>query len=140
MARSNGQQKVLGDVLGSDVAPPRRGAVLVFAVDSTARAYDLTTLALAGELPAEGQFVVVALQASTASVHYHFSPTNVASLDHAATIAAGGAVAYADAYGIELPAGAVHQIRIDRTVDSYLVMKTSTGTATCRVWAASEAL
>ncbi len=120
----------------ANVAPPRRGKVIALAVDATARPYDISALSLAGSTSLS---CIVALQAQTASVFYYFAPATANDLDPAAVISAGGAIAYANTFGVEIPAGATHEVRIDRTLDLFLVVRTSSATATLRLWAASEA-
>jgi hypothetical protein len=79
------------------------------------------------------------MQAQTTSVYYHFSPVTSSDLNPSAAISAGSSIAYDNAYGVEIPAGATHEVRIDRDVDDFLVVRTASGTATLRFWAASDA-
>lgn len=131
--------------------PPRRGAVLALTVDSTARAYDMLTLDLAGYTPRNAQreqsHVVLFMQAETNDVYFYFASgeagvvatTDVNNVDNTAAIAAGGSLAYANGYAAVLKAGNMPiQIRIDRGLDRFLVVKAASTSGTLRMWAASS--
>lgn len=124
------------------VQPPRRGEVIALGIDTTARAYDLTSLALAGITP-DGDGVRrletwLTMQSDGGDVYYHFSATNSAVLDNTAAIGAGGTIAYANTYGAKLKQDDRHEFRLNRAKDKFLVVKTSTGTATLRFWCSSN--
>lgn len=127
----------------ANVQPPRRGATLALTVDSTARAYSLTSLALGGFTPDPGNKrraeVYLTLFADGGDVYYHLADTNTVNLDDTAVIAAGGTLAFANTYAFKLPSGAAHSFRIDRSQDTYLHVKTSAGSATLRFFASSPA-
>ena len=134
----------------SECAPPRRGAVLALEVDSTARAYDMLSLALGGFTPTDAQklqsHVVLWLQAEANDVYFYFASgeagavvtTDVDDVDDTAEIAAGGSLAFADTYCAVLKAGnGPLPIRIDRSQDRFLVVKAASTSGVLRLWAAS---
>ena len=125
----------------ADTCPPRRGAVLALTVDATARAYDLTALDLGGYAASGGRRneVFLTLFADGGDVYYQLASVATASLDDTAVIAAAGTLAYANTYAMKLPSGAAQSFRINRNVDKYLQVKTSSGTATLRFFASSPA-
>lgn len=125
-----------------NVQPPRRGEILAISVSTTATSYSLAALSLAGTtpeaVPKRRLEVFLAMQADGGNVYYSFSQGAQTDLDNTAAIAVGGAVAYANTYGAKLVDGAVHDVRLNRTRDTHLTIKTSTGTAILRMWASSE--
>lgn len=135
----------------SEYLPPRRGAVLALTVDSTCRAYDMLSLDIAGFTPKNAQreqsHVILWMQAETNDVYYYFasgeagvtSTTDVDDINNTAAIAAGAALAYADTYAAVLKAGnGPLPIRIDRSVDRFLVVKAASTSGVLRFWAASS--
>lgn len=127
----------------AELRPPRRGEVIALTVDTTARAYDLGSLNLGGDSVVVNtdrpRSVVIWMQCETADVYLHFSDGSNTDLNPATVIAAGGAIAFANAYGSVLKSGTQSVgYRINRTQDRYLVVRTSAGTATLRFWAASS--
>lgn len=125
----------------ANALPPRRGAVLALAIDSTARPYALASLDLAGYTQGTSpnqQHVFVTLQAITADVWFYFSSATASDLDHAAAISAGSALAYANTYGWRLPQNEERSFRLNRNLDRFLIVKTATGTATLLIAASSE--
>ena len=127
-----------------DLVPPRRGSVWAVEVDSTARAYSLASLSLAGYAPeastARRKTVVLALQAQTNDVFFYFDSATGSSLDDTAKqIAGAAAIAFADTYAIVLPAGNPPiQLRIDRTVDKFIQLKAASTAGVLRMWVVSE--
>lgn len=123
--------------------PPRKSAVIALGVDTTARAYDITGLALGGYTPPGSntapKWTSVYLQADGGAVYVVFDSTNTVTLDDTAKIAAGGTMAFANTYGALIPSGASVKVRINRKDDKYLHIKTASGTAVLRMWASSEA-
>lgn len=132
--------------------PPRRGEVIALTVDSTARAYDLLSVALAGFTPSNSQreqsSVVLWMQAETANVYFYFASgeagavatTDVDDIDNTAAVAAGAALAFANTYAGVIVAGALPlAIRIDRSLDRFLVVKAASTSGVLRFWAASSA-
>ena len=123
---SNGAERQYANVL-----PARRGQCLVIETSSTATAYALANLELAGFAPKEGKenrHVYVTLTALEQACWYHFSPVTAADLSDTAEVAVGGSPAYANTMGACIPAGTSVRIRIDRQRDKFLVLKTaSTG-------------
>lgn len=126
----------------SNVAPPRRGAVIALGIDATARAYDLQTLALGGFTPdaanASQVYVFLTLHAEGGDVYYHLSDTNNADVSDTAKVTAGNALAFANTYGGRIPQNGEVSIRINRKQDKYLVVKASSGAPILRFYASSE--
>lgn len=121
--------------------PPRRGAVIALTVDSTARAYDITGLALGGKTPdgTAPSEVTLWMQADTNDVFFHFHSSSATDLANGTTIAAGGAIAFAAAYGAVLEAGERPiKVRINRALDKFLVVKAASTSGTLRFWACSD--
>lgn len=125
-------------------APPRRGAVFALTVDSTARPYNISTLILGSVYaPAAAMQkrheVVILMQAETNDVYFHFASATANDLDNTAAIAAGGAVAFANTYGAVLKAGNMPiRVRIDRSIDQFLIVKAASTSGILRFWAASD--
>lgn len=124
--------------------PPRRGQVWAVTVDSTARAYDLSALGLAGMPAPEAagtrpQHVILYLQAETNDVYYYFDSVTGSALDNAAAQAAGAAaVGMQTAHCAVLKAGnAPLKVRIDRSQDKFIQVKAATTSGVLRLWAAS---
>lgn len=111
--------------LADYVLPARKSAVLVITLDTTARAYDLRSLALGSILTPDPSAVnpmkvYLRLLALSANCHYHFDSTSSVTLDRTATIAAGGAIANATTYGDVLVASAPEHVVIERDKDMYI--------------------
>ena len=144
----------------AEFAPPRRGAVIALAVDSTARAYDMKSLALGGHTPTEAardpKSVVIWMQAETNDVFFYFASGDVAAdpaagtsavattdvddVSDTATITAGNALAFANTYCALLKAGnGPLPIRINRGVDRFLVVKAASTAGVLRFWATAAA-
>ena len=128
----------------ANVQPPRRGQIFAVSVSATATAYNLGGLAMSGATPeasaARRNELYIAIQADGGAIYYYFHSATASDLDDTAKASVGGAVAYANTYGVLLPASAVHEIRIDRSRDKFLVLKTASGTAIARIWATSESI
>lgn len=126
----------------ANVQPPRRGEVVALAVDATARAYSLTSLALAGVTPEASGLsraeVYVTVQAVTADVWLYFNEGTASDLDPAAAVSAGSTFAFASTYGWRVPSGTEQSFRLDRGRDTHLVCRTSSGTATLLFRASSN--
>lgn len=126
------------------ITPPRRGAVWAVAVDSTARAYDLSATPLGGYTPeASGerrQHVDVYLQAETNDVYFYFDTATGSSLSNTASqTATAAALAFADTYCGFLKAGlAPIKVRIDRSIDKFIQVKATSTAGILRMWACSE--
>lgn len=125
--------------------PPRRGLVVALAVDSTARPYNLSTLAIGSPNAPQGsgkrrEVVGLWMQAETNDVYFHFDSATSSGLADTAKIAAGGTMAYADTYGAVLKAGNPPILfRIDRAIDVFLIVKAASTAGVLRMWAASDA-
>lgn len=128
----------------AECLPPRRGAVWSLTVDSTARNYDLSALAIDGVAPDGAgdrpRTLAVWMQAETNDVFFHFSPDAQTDLsDTTAQAASSAAAAYATTYGAMLKAGNLPTVfRINRTTDRYLVVKAASTSGKLRLWAASQ--
>lgn len=132
----------VAEVQNAELVPPRRGAILAIAVDSTARPYDLSALELGGQTPdadlRQRHEVFLWLQAETNDVYFHTSPTTQSDLDNTAKMSAGDPVAFATTYGAVLKAGNPPvRMRFDRRVDRWLVLKAASTAGVLRIWAAS---
>jgi hypothetical protein len=135
----------------NEIMPPRRGQCLAIEVDSTARAYDLSTIAFGGVTPNEAakepQEVVLYLQAQTNDVFFYFADgevgvtatTDVDDIDNTAKITAGSAIAFANTYAAQLDATtkAPMKIRINRAQDRFLVVKAASTAGVLRIWVGS---
>ncbi len=129
----------------SNVLPPRRGKVWAVTVDSTARAYDLSALALADSPAPEKantkrRYVFLALQAETNDVYFYFDSATGSALADGTTQAAGAAaVTMANAHCAILEAGASPMyVRIDRTIDKFIQVKAASTSGVLRMWASSS--
>lgn len=127
----------------SSLTPPRRGAVWALTVDSTARAYDLRTVALGGYTPeaslAKRSHVVLYLQAETNDVYFYFdTATGSSLLDTTKQAATAATLAFNDAHCAILKAGTSMAFRIDRTIDKFLQVKAASTSGVLRMWAVSE--
>lgn len=126
----------------ANILPPRVGQVIALAIDATARAYDITVLSFNGEpwhaVPAQQVYLTLRNDSAATNIYYQFGATNTASLDPAAAVTAGVALAYANTYGDFIPPGGVVNVRIHRDQDKFLVVRTATGTSTLRFYASSE--
>lgn len=128
----------------ADIIPPRRGSVWAVAVDSTARAYDMTALNLAGVAPeAAGtrpMDVFLYLQAETNDVYFYFDSVTGSALDNtAAQAASAAAVAYANTYAVVLKAGNPPlRVRINRSIDKFIQVKAAAAAGVLRMWASSN--
>lgn len=120
-----------------NVTPPRRSDGFALSVDSTARVYDVGSLAWGGRTfdeAAADKALFLTLEAETADVYYRFrGDSGAADLNQATVIAAGGTVALQVTFGSHLVSNTSRDVRIDRLFDRYLEVKTSAGTATLRV-------
>ncbi len=127
----------------ADIAPPRRGAVWAVAVDSSARAYDMTALPLAGVTPeaaaSRPQHVFLYLQAETNDVYFYFdSVTGSALADTTTQSASAAAVTMAAAHAAVLKAGNPPlRVRINRNVDKFIQVKAASTAGVLRMWASS---
>lgn len=133
-----------GEKAAAECLPPRRGQVWAVTVDSTARAYDLSKIALGGYTPEAANTrrsnVVLYLQAETNDVYFYFDSATGNSLNDATTQAATPAdVTMANAHGAVLEAGAPPlKVRIDRTLDKFIQLKAASTSGVLRMWAGSD--
>lgn len=133
----------ISETQASDVLPPRRGAVWAVAVDSTARAYDMTKLAFAGAttdaVAAKPQHVFLYLQAETNDVYFYFdNVTGTALADTGKQAATAGAVVFDDSYAAVLKAGNPPlRVRINRAQDKFIQLKATSTAGVLRMWASS---
>lgn len=128
----------------ASLTPPRRLAVWAVAVDSTARAYDLSKITIGGYTPeASGKKranVVLYLQAETNDVYFYFDSATGSALANATTQSAAAADVLMDtAHCAVLKAGNPPiQVRIDRTIDKFIQVKAASTAGVLRMWACSE--
>ncbi len=125
-------------------APPRKGAVWAVAVDNTARAYDISKAALGGYTP-EGALkkraeVYLYLQAETNDVYFYFHSATDSALDDAAKQTATAAdLTFVATHAAILEAGnAPLKLRINRSLDKFIVVKAASTAGVLRMWASSE--
>lgn len=113
----------------ANVQPPRRGECFALTVDATARPYDLSAVAFGGVAVEAGAArrneTFVTLRALTADIYVHFSPTATSDLDPAAVLAAGSALSYPTTHGFVLPVGTEIRVRLDRSRDKFMVVRTA---------------
>lgn len=127
----------------AECQPPRRGAVWAVTVDSTARAYELDTIALGAFTPeaagTRSNHVVLYLQAETNDVYFYFDSATGNSLDDTAKqTATAAALAFANTYGAVLKAGNPPlKVRIDRALDKFIQVKAASTSGVLRMWAGS---
>ncbi len=129
---------------GSGLLPPRKNAIWSVNVDSTARAYDISKLAIGGYTPeAAGKRsnqVVLYLHADTVDVFFYFhTATDSALSDTATQTAATADAAFAATYAAVVKAGTSEVFRIDRAIDKFLILKAASTAGILRMWAYSEA-
>lgn len=127
-----------------ELRPPRKGTVLTIAVDSTARAYDLSALDIGNDGTApispgdRPRSVMLFMTADTNDVYFYFDSVSSAVLDNTAVVAAGGSPVYSTAFCALLKAANLPTyFRINRQTDRFLVVKTATAAGNLRIWAAS---
>jgi len=124
--------------------PPRKGAVLAITVDSTARAYNISKIALGGYTPeaslAKRAEVYLWMQAQTNDVFFYFHSATDNALDDTAATSAGSAdAAFVATHCAVLEAGeSPVKFRINRSLDKFLIVKAASTSGILRVWAASD--
>lgn len=125
-----------------NIRPPRKSHIIALAVDATARAYDLSSLEMGGKNFNAGaslrDAIYLTLEAETADIYYYFDTATSSTLDDTAKVSAGGSLAYATTYAMRIPQNDTRDVRIERSTDKFLVVKTATGTATLRFYASSQ--
>ncbi len=125
-------------------APPRKGAVWAVAVDSTARAYDISKCALGGFTPEASQKrraeVYLYLQAETNDVYFYFhTETDNTLLDTDKQTATTADLAFGATHGAIIEAGGPPlKLRINRALDKFLILKAASTAGVLRMWAGSE--
>jgi len=121
----------------ANVMPPKVGEMLVIAVDTTSRRYDLGALAWGGQaIVAKGDVFLTLF----GDVKFYFATndTNAGTVDETATLAAGGTVsAFATNGAWEVPASTPVRMRFNRERNRYLVLKGS-GAGKVRIYASSD--
>lgn len=130
---------------GSPTAANPSG-VWVQSVDGTARPYNIALLPFGGKAapaPNQADHIYLTLLAETADVFFYFSNATSSVLDDTVTNAAGAALTattMANTMCARCPFGVPINVRIERNIDSWIVLKCAgSGTATLRVWASSQA-
>lgn len=126
----------------NNVLPPRVQKIWVQAVDATSRAYDLTALNLGDVYNAPHSiYVYLTMRAEGGDVYFGFDSVNTDTIDDTAAITAGttpSSTNFTTTSCWVIPNGQTVRMRILRNVDKYLYLKTSTGTAKCRIYASSH--
>lgn len=121
-----------------NVLPPRRGKVIAISVDSTARSYDLTAIALPDTYQSTNDWVYLTI-ATSVECWVIFHSATAATLDDTAAISAGSALALATTHGFPLREDSEHHFRINRAVDKFLQIKSASGTSgVLTLYASSE--
>lgn len=130
----------LTEKLSAEVQPPRRGQIVALEVTTTARAYSLASLNLAGVTPDEAgsrrDLVWLTLQAETAAVYFQISDGADTDLDETTVVAESGTLGFSNDYGARIPADDERSFVIDRSRDNHLIVK-GAGAATLRFWVSS---
>jgi hypothetical protein len=122
-----------------NVVPARRGKIIALTVDTTARSYDLTALALSKPfVSTQDDTVYITMVCDSADVYYAFHSATASDLSDTSAVAAGAALAYNNAYAARLVKDTTLDTRINRRVDKFLQVKTASGTAILRFWASSQ--
>lgn len=124
----------------ANFTPPRKSNCYAITLDTTARAYDISTLAANGIVPDEDRRfeVYITVQAETADLYVYFHTATDSALDRTAAVAAGSATAaYVATHCAYIPAGQERSYRIDRSIDKFLIVQGSAA-GKCRVWFSSH--
>src|SRR5882762_3273209 len=135
---------VINEAVSQDanIQPPRRGQVVALTVDATPRAYALTGLTLNAQKfqqnSNEHLFLTLRNDNATTNLYYLFSDVISAALDPTLAVAAGSPLAFSDAYGDFIPPSSAVNVRIQRGIDKFLIVRTGTGTAILRLYPSSE--
>ncbi len=129
-----------------NIVPARLGSIWVQTVDNTARPYNIGILPFGGKAIVntnQPDHVYLSMYADGGDVYYQFTNATSATLDPAATNAAGVALtattmsASGAMCGI-IPNGSTLDVRIERSKDTWLVLYSTTGPL-LRVFASSQA-
>lgn len=121
------------------------GKIWVQTVDSTARPYQIALMPFGGKAivnAAQADHIYLTMLAETNDVFYYFDSATGSSLSDTAANTAGVAVSATTmsavaTYCAKLPAGIPVNVRIERSVDKWLQLKTASAGATVRIWASS---
>ena len=124
----------------ASAVPPTADEGIAVAVDTTARAYDLTTLQLGGYKPDKSNGLAkvapVNLHAEGGDIYIRFASDNVAAgMIPTAIVAVGGTLAPNAGWCARIPSGSTVPADIIRSKHKFVHIMTSTGTATLRMWA-----
>lgn len=127
----------------SDVTPPSDDGIVALGIDSTARSYDITGLALGSPLPPEAALrkrreVFITISAEGTDAFLSFS-TVARTIDDTAKIAAGATLALTNTHCAKIVKdGPPHRFRLDRSLHKFLNVKAvSAATGTIRIWVSS---
>lgn len=124
-----------------NIVPPRRGYCAAVTVDSTARSYLLTSIAFGkayNESNASDAIYLTLQNVGSVGIYFHFHDSTDADLNDATVVAAGGTLAFSAAAGMFIGPNSMVDVRIVRATDKYLVLKTSSSSATLRLYASSQ--
>lgn len=125
----------------ANLLPPRRGNGAALTVDTTARVYDLRALAFNGQAYKANvdEALFLDLQNDgTNPIYYYFSSSNTVDLNEATVTAAGGTLALANAVPKVLRAAQDAPVEIERDIDQFLIVKSTGGTSTLRIFPSSK--
>lgn len=124
----------------ANFTPPRKSNIYAITLDTTARAYNIASLAANGIVPDEDRRfeVYVTIQAETADLFLYFHTATDSALDRTAAVAAGSATAaYVATHAAMIPAGQERSYRIDRSIDKFLIVQGSAA-GICRLFFSSH--
>ncbi len=116
------------------------------AVDVTARPYNIGLMPFGGRPrtnAAQTDHIYLTMLADGGDVYFAFGSATNSTLDNTANNAVGVAVTATTMSGVatwaqKIPSGQSMQVRIERSTDTWIVLKTSAGTSTLRVHASSQ--
>lgn len=126
----------------ANILPARRGNGVAITVDTTARAHAVTTAAWNGQTYKENYDEALFLDLQndgTNPIYYYFSPVNTVDLNEATIQAATDAnLTPANAVPKVLRAGQDAPVEIDRDIDKFIVVKSTGGNSTLRIFPSSK--
>lgn len=127
--------------LVANIQAARRGQGVAVTVDTTARAYDLTVLSWNGQgwKAYADEALYLDLQNDGANpIYFYFSPTNTVDLVDSTIQAAGSTLALVNAVPKILRAAQDAPVELERDIDKFLIVKSTTGTTVLRIFPSSK--
>ncbi len=131
----------------ANVLGPRLGAIWCQTVDVTARPYQIGLLTLGSppvaNCPNRPDHVFLTLHADGGDIYFQFNSATSSTLLYTGVNAVGVALtpatAMANTMAMRIPSGAFMSVRIERSVDTWIILQTAASTATLRMYASSAA-